>query len=508
MSPRTSAGQAYMDTETTQEEMLNELMQYEHDPLGWVKYAFPWGEAGGELEKYPGPDAWQTEVLQHITDQLKAGRITPTEAVGIVIRIAIAAGNGPGKSALVAWIILWGMTTAPDTRGVVTANTDTQLRTKTWAELAKWHRLCIAKAWFQLTATAIYAKDKEHERTWRIDQVPWSEENVEAFAGLHNKGKRIILIFDEASAIPDKIWEVAEGALTDKDTEIIWLVSGNPTRNTGRFRECWGRFRHRWKTWQIDIRNSLLVNQQEVKQWIEDLGLESDWVLVHILGKFPKASDLQFIATDIAEAAAGRKLGQHSYYYAPKVIGVDPAWDGGAKIVLYLRQGLVAKKLQEFQKNDDDSVVAGALAKHEDTEKADGVFIDQAYGTGIYSFGKTLNRKWTLVNFGTKSSTQGFGNKRAEMWGKMKQWLIEGGCIPKDQQLVDDLTGPESHPNLRGEIMIESKKTMKARGLASPDNADALALTFAFPVRRKNALGQENAEMAVGADQVNQNVLD
>ena len=123
--------------------------------------------------------------------------------------MAIAAGNGPGKSALVAWIILWAMSTFEDTRGVITANTDTQLRTKTWAELAKWHRICLCKHWFHLTATAIYAKDKEHERTWRIDQVPWSLENVEAFAGLHNKGKRILLVFDEASAIPNKIWETA-----------------------------------------------------------------------------------------------------------------------------------------------------------------------------------------------------------------------------------------------------------------------------------------------------------
>jgi len=491
-----------------QEDVLDSLLKFKRDPLGWVKYAFPWNEPGSELEKYTGPDTWQTEVLQYLTTQLQAGRITPTQAVSIVLRIAISAGNGPGKSALVAWIMLWGMTTAADTRGVVTANTDTQLRTKTWSELAKWFRLCIAKPWFVLTATAIYAKDKEHERTWRMDQVPWSEENVEAFAGLHNKGKRIILIFDEASAIPDKIWEVAEGALTDKDTEIIWLVSGNPTRNTGRFRECWGKFRHRWQTWQIDIRTSQLVNQEEVRQWIEDLGLESDWVLVHIFGKFPKASDLQFIPTNIAEAASGRKIGEHSYYYASKIIGLDPAWTGGDKIVIYLRQGLVSKKLAEFQKNDDDSVIAGALAKHEDAEKADGVFIDQGYGTGIYSFGKTLNRKWTLVAFGAKSNTAGFANKRAEMWGLMKQWLIEGGCTPKDQQLIDDLTGPESHLNLRSQIVLESKESMRKRGLASPGNADALALTFAFPVRKKNQLGQETAEMAVGADQINQNVLD
>lgn len=476
--------------------LVADMEHFIHDPLGWVHYAFPWSESDTELADYSGPDAWQTEVLEHITSKLQSKEITPNEAVSAVIRIAIAAGNGPGKSALISWLILWAMSTYEDTRGVVTANTDTQLRTKTWAELAKWYRLCICKHWFNLTATAIYAKDKEHERTWRIDQVPWSEEKTEAFAGLHNKGKRILLVFDESSAIPNKIWEVTEGALTDKKTEIIWIVSGNPTRNTGRFRECWGKFRHRWKTWQVDIRQSILVSQAEVKQWIDDLGLDSDWVRVHILGLFPKASDLQFIPTDIAEAAAGRKIGQHQYFYAAKIIGLDPAWTGGDEIVIGLRQGLAFKILQVFQKNDDDSLIAAALARFEDQEKADAIFIDQGYGTGIYSFGKTLNRKWVLVNFGAKSYIQGFANKRAEIWGNMKQWLIEGGCIPKDQKMVDDLTAPESHINIRDCIVLESKESMRKRGLASPGRADALALTFAYPIRPKNLLGQEQGEFA------------
>lgn len=479
-----------------------DMERFTHDPKAWVHYAFPWGEEG-PLEEFAGPDVWQTEVLEHITAKLQAKEISSIKAVSTVLRIAIAAGNGPGKSALVAWIILWAMSTFEDTRGVVTANTDTQLRTKTWAELAKWYHICITRHWFNLTATAIYSKDKTHERTWRIDQVPWSEEKTEAFSGLHNKGKRIILIFDEASAIPDKIWEVAEGALTDRKTEIIWLVSGNPTRNTGRFKQCWGRLRHRWKKWQIDIRNSMLVSQAEVAAWIEDNGIDSDWVRVHIRGLFPKASDLQFISNAIAEAAAGRKLNLHQYHYAPKIIGVDPAWTGGDKIIIYLRQGLASKKLQEFARNDDDSEIAAALMRHEDSEKADAVFIDQGYGTGIYSFGKTLKRNWILVNFGSKSSTQGFANKRAEMWGLMRQWLIEGGSVPDDPEMTADLTAPESKIRItKDEIVLESKESMRRRGLASPGNADALALTFAHPVtkRRVNAMGQALQEFAVGVN--------
>ncbi len=479
-----------------------DMERFVHDPKAWVHYAFPWGEPDGPLEEYAGPDIWQTEVLEYITARLKKKEISPTEAVSTVMRIAFAAGNGPGKSALIAWVILWGMSTFEDTRGVVTANTDTQLRTKTWAELAKWYHICITRHWFNLTATAIYSKSKQHERTWRIDQVPWTIEKTEAFAGLHNKGKRIILIFDEGSAIPDKIWEVAEGALTDKNTEIIWIVSGNPTRNTGRFRECWGKFRHRWKKWQIDIRKSILVNQEEVKQWIEDLGIDSDWVKVHVLGKFPSAGDLQFISTAIVDAAAGRKAGLNQYYYAPKIIGVDAAWTGGDETVIGMRQGIAYTILQVFAKNDDDGQIADAIARHEDREKADAVFIDQGYGTGIYSFGKRLNRKWILINFGSKSPTPECFNKRADMWNKTRQWLIDGGCIPDDQRLRDDLTGPEKKDNTKQTIQLESKKDMEKRGLASPSRGDDLAITFAMPVTKKrvNAMGQPVQEFAIGAN--------
>ena len=96
---------------------------------------------------------------------------------------------------------------------------------------------------FEMSATALYSEDAEHEKTWRIDAIPWSENNPEAFAGLHNKGKRILIIFDEASAIADVIWETIQGALTDSNTEIIMAVFGNPTRNNGRFYDCFHQYR-------------------------------------------------------------------------------------------------------------------------------------------------------------------------------------------------------------------------------------------------------------------------
>ena len=234
-----------------------------------------------------------------------AGGFARVHEIGdlLPILMARASGHGVGKSTVAAWVILWGLSTMPNARVVVTANTDSQLRTKTWPEVTKWLRLMINRDWFKATATAVFSAQAERERLWRADAIPWSEENTEAFAGLHNKGRRVILIFDEASAIADKIWEVSEGALTDEGTEIIWLAFGNPTRNTGRFRECFGRFRHRWDCAHIDSRMVEGTNKAQLEQWVRDYGEDCDFVRVRVRGVFPHAGSMQFISSELVEAA-------------------------------------------------------------------------------------------------------------------------------------------------------------------------------------------------------------
>lgn len=453
-------------------ELVEDMASMSKDPYAWVLYSFAWGS--GDLEEFDGPDEWQTKVLCEIRD----GLITVTQA----IQIAIASGHGIGKSALVGWLILWSLSTFEDTCGVVTANTETQLKTKTWAQLAKWYRLFIAKHWFKFTATAIFSVDPEHEKTWRIDMVAWSERNTEAFAGLHNKGKRILLVFDEASAIPDVIWEVSEGALTDSETEIMWFAFGNPTRNTGRFKDCFGRFRHRWITKQIDSRTSKLTNKDKIQEWIDDYGIDSDFVKVRVRGMFPSMSVKQFISVDDVDAAFGKFIRPEQYMFAPKILTCDPAWEGDDELVIALRQGLVFQILRIIPKNDNDIFVATLLANLEDEHNADAVFVDAGYGTGIVSAGRTMKRDWQLVWFGGASSDRGCFNKRAEMWKLMRDWMKEGGAIPNDTILYNDLIGPETVPRTDGVIQLEAKKDMKKRGVPSPNRADALALSFAFPV--------------------------
>jgi hypothetical protein len=475
-------------------ELVEALAGFTRDPLGFVYFAFQWGK--GELADYSGPDEWQKEILR----ALGAGLLTIEQA----ILLAVASGHGIGKSALVSWIILWALATRENTKGIVTANTESQLKTKTWSELAKWFRLFIGQGLFTYTATAIFSRDKTTEKTWRVDMIPWSERNSEAFAGMHNKGNRILVVFDEASAIPDLIWEVTEGALTDSNTEIIWCAFGNPTRNVGRFYDCFHGKRHRWHCKQVDSRDVKVTNKGQIQNWIDDYGVDSDFVKVRVRGIFPSASENQFIPIPLVEAAeaAHRDFQEQDkrITFAPVIIGVDPAWSGTDEFVIYMRQGLNSKMLGKWEKNDDDVRMAGIIARFEDEYQADAVNIDIGYGTGIFSEGKHMKRQWNLINFASKPDQAEYENKRAEMWGEMKKWLKEGGGIETDPVLRADLIGPEAFINRRGKLQLESKDDMKKRGIPSPNRADALALTFATKVQSKAMRDQRRQEERALAD--------
>ena len=211
------------------------------------------------------------------------------------IRMATASGHGIGKSTLVAWIVDWLMSTRPHCQGTITANTYTQLETKTWAAIQKWTRLCVTGPWFQSTGNKMY--HREHPQTWFCSAQSCREENSEAFAGQHAVSSTSFYLFDEASAIPDKIFEVAEGGLTDGEPMIF--AFGNPTRANGKFhRVTYGSERERWNHRSIDSRTCMLPNKTQIAEWIEDYGEDSDFVRVRVRGLPPSAGDLQFIDSE------------------------------------------------------------------------------------------------------------------------------------------------------------------------------------------------------------------
>lgn len=458
--------------------LAEDMARFEFDPLGYVRYVWDWGH--GDLADEEGPDQWQSETLKAIGDAMRGA--------DSAVRIAIASGHGIGKTCLTAWVIHWFMATRPGCAGVVTANTADQLRNKTWRELAKWNTRAVNGHWFDWTATSF--KAVERPDTWFVAAQPWSKERSEAFAGLHEKD--VLVLFDEASAVDDVIWEVADGAMTEPGS--LFLALGNPTRNSGRFFQCFNRLRHRWITRQIDSRTAKRANKKEIDQWIEDYGLDSDFVRVRVRGVFPRAGSMQFIDNETVDAAMARD--PKCWMDEPLIMGVDCAREGDDQSVMAFRRGRDAATIPwRKYRNINTMVLAAEIARAMDEEKVDAVFIDAgSFGIGVIDhLRQHLHRDVVEVHFGNPASGQRMhghysrpANKRAEMWMMMREWM-KLGAIPDDQELESELTtieygyyGPEDL------TILEKKKDMKKRGLASPDNADALACTFAEPVAAKS----------------------
>lgn len=471
------------------EDLLADLLQFEDDPLGFAYYAFPWGEPNTALANFTGPEPWQVDILTQVRD----GIIDVSEAI---VRISIRSGHGIGKSALVSILILWAML-KEDTRGVVTANSERQLRTKTWAELGKWYNLYIGRDLFRLTATSLFPLDKDRLLTWRIDMIPWSEHNTTAFQGLHNQGKRILIIFDEASEIPKIIWDVASGALSDANTQIIWFAPGNPTEPSGHFYnihqpgridEATGRSVNPWYCKAIDSRSVAFSNKKELARQIAEEGEDSDFVRIRIKGEFPSQGLNAFISRGIATEAQTRVV--QVPYDEPIIIGVDVARFGKNRTVLYPRRGRDARTLPyvSFLGNNTmqtvDEVLKMMAMYHTSLVAVDGGGV----GGGVIDRLRQLGVDVVEVQFGAKASpnlAQGnrekarYANKRAEIWGALRDWL-RGGAIPSDPQIIEELCAPMYTISAEDVITLERKDAMEDRGAPSVDHADALAITFAI----------------------------
>jgi hypothetical protein len=456
------------------EQLVDFCLDHQHNARGFIEAAFPWGEPGSVLE-HTRPRKWLLDVADVIDAHLgnPATRFDPC-------LIAVSSGHGIGKSAGIGQLLNWGLSTMPETRATITANTKGQLDSKTNPEVQKWFNLSITSSWFNATSTKVASSAPKRAISWRADFTPWSKENSEAFQGLHNAGKRILLVFDEASAIDPVIWEVAEGAMTDEETEIIWVVFGNPTQAIGRFRECFRKLRKYWHTFKIDSRDVEGTNKSLFDRWAEQYGDDSDFFKVRVKGEFPTLSLRGMFSEALLDEARGRHLREEQYAFAPRVLSVDPAWEGDDLLVIGMRQGLHYQVMAEVPKNTNDIEVASAIARMQDEHHVGTVNVDMGYGTGIVSAGRTWGRSWNLVPFSGKAPEPGFANMRAWMHYQALRWMQEGGAIPPEpDELYEDLAAVEMVSTVDGTIKLVPKDDMKQLLGQSPNHSDALALTFA-----------------------------
>jgi hypothetical protein len=475
-----------------------DLGKFYADPLGYVMFAFPWDTDPSiqqvELQspykerygsKY-GPDQWACEFLSDLGREIKTRKFDGTVSVS-PIRFSTASGHGIGKSALVAWLIKFILDTRPLSKGVVTANTGEQLRTKTWAELGKWNRLSITEHLydFSIGKGSMSLARKTHKEIWRCDAQTCREENSEAFQGLHAANSTPFYIFDEASGIPEKIWTARAGGATDG--EPMSFDFGNPTRNTGTFYEnCIGQSQHRFNVRSIDSRSVQITHKSLFNEWIEDYGEDSDFVKVKVRGIFPSQSSVQFINSDDVHLAASRFIPVHNIQ--PLIIGVDIARFGDNDTVIYPRIGDDARSFPFRRFNGLDTMqvvdqVATVINEFKGLgKKTDALFVDGGgVGGGVMDRLRQLGYSPIEVQFGSRAMDRRYRFKGDEMWARMRDALPRL-CIPNDDELKNELIQREYGFTPTGTIHLESKVNIKKRGGKSPDVADALALTYGAEV--------------------------
>lgn len=485
-------------------EVLEENAKGYWDPLRWVLFAFPWGERP-EFSlvklpekwraKYPnceyGPDKWTCEFFDEIGRQVRKNRFDGVRAV-TPLMFAVASGHGIGKSFCTGLLVWWILSTRPNSKGTITATTMHQLQSKTWAQIAALKKHCILGELFDITSgkgsMKLYAK--EAPNAWFCTGQTSKEENSESFAGQHAASSTSFYIFDEASGIPDKIWEVARGGLTDG--EPMLFAFGNPTRSSGEFYNAFHNDRDQWTLFKVDSREAQLTNKEAIAGWAKQWGEDSDFFKVRVRGEFPDNASVQFIPTSFVEEAMNCVTpGIQGNAMKRAIIGLDIARFGDDATVLVTRVGRDARSIQwkEFR-GLDGRAVGMAVDAHcrylldELKFKEVRIYFDRAgVGASVWDYFRyELNDyriRYYPVDFGMRASAVGtYANKRVEMWARMREWLSDGGAIPKNDDLKTELISPEFYFNDRQQMVLERKSDIKDRIGCSPDHADSLALTF------------------------------
>lgn len=476
--------------------LMQKLWSHEikNDPEKFVLAVFPWGQPGSPLEKQRGPREWQRSILRRIKLNIDNNRnLSDTPELYEMLQHSVASGRGIGKSALVSWLTLWMITTRIGSSVIISANSQEQLEKTTWAEIGKWVAMSVNSHWWEITSRSIkpaeWIKQSVEEELkkgtgyWGAEGKLWSAERPDAYAGPHNFDG-LMVIFDEASGIPDEIWGVAEGFFTEPIPDKYWFAFSNPRRNTGYFYQTFNDYSNVWTSEQIDARDVEDVAISTYEKLIAQYGEESNRVKIEVYGEFPDTDDVQFISSRMVKEAMNRN--KYDDDSAPVIIGVDPA-KGNDDTVILVRKGRDVVSIQRYSTPDTMKTVSLVIKAIEEFSPTLVNIDEGGVGAGVVDRLKEQGYKVRGVNFGWASSdNRMFKNKRAEMWFETKEWL-RTASIPNDKKLFNDLVSARiDHSELSGALKLVSKHKLTT---ASPDSADALALTFAFKVAPKKANG-------------------
>lgn len=433
------------------------------------------------------PDVWQLAVMSDVA----SSRF-----------VTVRSGQGVGKTALEAALVIWFLCCRPNPRVVCTAPTRQQLHDVLWSEVAKWLERSMVKNLLKWTKTKIYMIGQE-KRWFATARTATKPENMQGFHEDH-----MLFIVDEASGVKDDIMEAIFGTLSGEDNKM--LMCGNPTRTSGFFYDSHHKDRGDYKAHRVSSRDSKRTNKKNIEMLERKYGKDSDVVRVRVDGEFPRSEPDTFIPLELAEAAAMRAVYQEIDgdeadddatpefrtvipETAELEIGVDVARFGDDETVIVPRIGELVPYIRHYSKNDT-MVTAGWViitakecmqqyGRPQCTVKVD----DDGVGGGVTDRIREVIREEGLNitvedchNGGKALDPEHYENWGTEAWAIVRDMLQAGDIqIPNDEDLIGQLSTRKYSVTSKGKIILESKKEMKKRGLRSPDRADALILAFA-----------------------------
>ena len=404
-------------------------------------------------------------------------------------KTSVSSGHGTGKSSSAAWVAIWHVLLFHESRALATAPSSAQLRDVLMAEIAKW--VSRANPWIkdQLVVTSMGLSLKGSEKIQFLTARTADETEPSSLQGLH--AEHMLVIVDESFGVHRNVYEVLKGALTTPHGRAIML--GNATTNVGyAYDSIFGKSKDIWTGIILNSEESPLVSKQYILDAKLDYGENTDEYRVRVLGLPPILGFQNLIGFDLINEGKKRILRAEDYNFAPKLLGVDVAWEGNDSSCLFMRQGLYSEMLFK-EKNIDTADLAGRIMEFDKQYNFDAVFVDAGWGSGVIDQLRRLGmEKIIVVYFNAASTMKECKNKRTQMWFQIRDWLKAGGRIPDDDMLGQELGNVQkNYDDKTGKAILEPKAKTKGRVGHSPDMGDALAMTFAYPVE-KNIAGYNN----------------
>lgn len=473
-----------------------------------VYIIFPFGQKDHELE-FIEPYDWQMEEWKKLSDHL-----SNPETRYETYRLIISSGNGAAKTSFGAMTYLMLMYTQ-QVRGRITANTKPQMTSVVWPEYDKWFRHArYSDHWFEKLGESIKARDVTRSDTWRLDAVTWDAGNPAAVSGLHNLGKCVLYILEEAPGIPAVIWKYISGAMTDVNTIKVWMAFGNSDDPESQFEQNMGS--PDWHARRIDTRTLKHVDPKQVAAWLREYGSEDhDDFRVRVRGLPRKSAKDSIISMETVMAALerGKDFDTAQVKIFPAILMCDPAWTGGDETTIWYIQGPYAELLDKYKLDkatQDHKFTYDKMVKWEKELGIDAVHTDQGEGTAIKTLANHDERvHWELISFAGSPNDEPevkdsqYANIRAQMYYQADEWLRGGGALnARKPEWRDDIQkqlcwtkGARHKTTLKK--LAESKKDIKTRVGQSPDVADGFVLGFARAVTERREENTPNGGVEV-----------